>query len=240
MDTSVAAQLKAGVADLGLNLDDTQLGQFVRYGQLLEEWNARMNLTRVPSEEVVPLHFLDSLLVCRAVDLQPGDRLIDVGSGAGFPGLPLKIAFPSISVTLLDSTRKRLAFLEAVIQDLGLTAANTLHSRAEDAGRDPRHRDHYDVVTARAVARLGKLAEWLLPFVKPGGAAVALKSAGADEEIDETVGALVKLGSKLESVVALRIPQTDIERKLVVLRKEKPTPARYPRPAAEIKARPLT
>jgi 16S rRNA (guanine527-N7)-methyltransferase len=240
MDTTAAEQLKSGARELGLDLSETLVRQFARYAELLEEWNARMNLTRVPPEEVVPLHFLDSLLVCQAIDLSVPARLIDVGSGAGFPGLPLKLVYPSLNVTLLDSTRKRLTFLDTVIGELGLSGVKTLHARAEEAGRDSNHRDRYDVVTARAVARLNTLAEWLLPLVRPGGVAVALKSVGADEEIEQAGTAIAKLGGRLEKVTTARIPDTDIERKIVVLRKDKPTPPRYPRPTAEIKSHPLS
>ena len=177
--------LARGAADLGLSLTGDQIDRFVRYADLLAEWNRRMNLTRIPPEEVVPLHFLDSLAVCRAIDLHGVKRLMDVGTGAGFPGVPLKIAFPHLSLTLLDATRKRLDFLEAVVSELSLESVVTVHARAEDAARLPAHREAYDAVTGRAVARLNVLAELLLPFARPGGAVIALKSAASPAEVAE-------------------------------------------------------
>lgn len=239
MTTLDLQALAAGAEALGVPLNEKQLGQFAQYAALLEEWNARMNLTRVAQGEIVPLHFLDSLTVLSAVEGPLTGGLLDVGTGAGFPGLPLKIVQPELSVTLLDSTRKKLDFLDAVIGALGLQGIKTLHSRSEEAGRDNRHREKYDVVTARAVARLNVLSEWLLPLVKPGGVAIAMKSAAADEEIAEAENAVKALGGQIERVSIVVIPGTDIERKIVVIRKVQATPAKYPRIAAEIKARPL-
>jgi len=232
-------QLVEGAAGLGLTLTDRQIEQFVRYAALLEEWNARMNLTRIPPDQVVPLHFLDSLALCRAVDLRAGGRLIDVGTGAGFPGVPLKIAFPALSLTLLDSTRKRLVFLDTVLRQLDLPGAITLHARAEEAGRAAPHREAYDYAAARAVARLNVLAEWLLPLIRVGGAALALKSADVQKEIAEAEGAVTRLGGVVEKIVSVVLPGVGIERKIVVLRKTRRTPPRYPRAGGEIRAKPL-
>lgn len=182
-----------------------------------------MNLTSVTAEQVVPRHFLDSLAAQRAVDLSGGGRLIDVGTGAGFPGIPLKIAFPSLQITLLDSTRKRLTFLDAVIADLGLERITTVHSRAEDAARLPAHRAQYDFATARAVAPLERLAGWMIPFLRPGGIAIALKSEDAEEEIGEAGATIRKLGARTERVVMVRIPGTEIDRRIAVLRKNQRT-----------------
>lgn len=220
-------------------LSDRQLAQFARYAEMLEEWNRVLNLTRVPPDEIVPLHFLDSLTVAKAVDLIRPLRLIDVGTGAGFPGLALKIAFPSLDVTLLDSTRKRLSFLDAVIADLGLTGVRTAHGRAEAAGRNPAYRERFDIATARAVSRLNALAEFLVPLVRLGGHIVAMKSAAVDEEVAESANAVKILGGSAPRSVAVTLPETDIERKLVIIDKVRPTPSRYPRDATQIKAKPL-
>ncbi len=226
--------LQAGSDQFGISLSARRIDQFSLFAELLADWNQRMNLTRVAAEDTVPLHFLDSLAVLAAVSVPAGARVIDVGTGAGFPGIPLKIARPDLAVTLLDSTRKRLRFLEEVIKELKLTGIEILHSRAEDAGRSTEHRERFDVATARAVAKTSLLAEWLLPFVKPGGFAVLLKSADIQTEIDESSDAIRKLGGKTERVAILKLPETEIERSIVVVAKVGRTPSNYPRSPAEV------
>jgi 16S rRNA (guanine527-N7)-methyltransferase len=221
--------LTVGAEALGVRLNEQQIGQFAQYAALLEEWNARMNLTRVAPQDTVPLHFLDSLTVSAAAEASLAGRLLDVGTGAGFPGVPLKIAHPELSVTLMDSTRKKLDFLDAVIGALGLRNIKTIHIRAEDAMRASEHYERYDVVTARAVARLNVLAGWMLPFVKPGGIAVAMKSATSDEEIEEAENVIKVLRGVIGRKYSVRIPGTDIGRKIVVIRKGGTTPFTYSR-----------
>jgi 16S rRNA (guanine527-N7)-methyltransferase len=215
----IESQLLAGAEAFGLSLSADQTAQCVRYLELLYDANRRMNLTRVPPEQAATLHLLDSLAVCRAVEVSAARRLLDVGTGAGLPGVPLKIVFPLLRVTLLDATRKRLNFLDSVIADLGLSGISTIHARAEELALSPSHRGAYDLVTARAVARLDRLAGWMLPFVKPDGSAVALKSGGAEAEIAEAEAAIRRSGGIAARTVRLTLPGTDITRLLVVLRR---------------------
>ncbi len=224
MEQDERDRLAAGALQLGIPLTPHQLDQFARYAELLDEWNARMNLTRVPREEYVPLHFLDSLAAWTVRPVRAGDRCLDVGTGAGLPGIPIKIAAPEAPMTLLDSTRKRLTFLEAVIAELQLADVRTVHGRAEDAARLPEHRERYDLVYARAVARLDTLASWLLPFVRVGGTAIALKSRDVDQEVRESRGAIRGLGGGDAVIHTLRIPGTDILRAIVVIPKLRSSP----------------
>jgi 16S rRNA (guanine527-N7)-methyltransferase len=235
----IRCEIVRGTSALGITLSEMQIEQFIVYAALLVEWNIRMNLTRIPPEEIVPLHFLDSLATCLALDLHSAQSLIDIGTGAGFPGVPLKIVYPHLHIILLDSTQKRLVFLEEVIKRLGLRNSRTLHARAEDAGREDEHREAYDVAVARAVARMNILMEWMLPFVRPGGFALALKSAMVDHEVKESQQAIQQLGGSLERSISITIPGTNILRKIIVVKKERHTPSHYPRAGTQIKRKPL-
>ena len=189
--------LENGCGELGLTLTEEQKQQFVRYYEMLVEWN----------------------------------KVIDVGTGAGFPGIPLKIVFPHLQVTLLDSLNKRLKFLDAVIEDLGLEGIHTVHGRAEDGARRPELREQYDLSVTRAVARLCTISEYCMPYVKEGGFFVAYKSGRVKEELMEGKKAVSVLGGKLEKTEEFLLPGTDMERSLVVIQKAKPTPKKYPRKA---------
>ena len=180
----IQVSLLQGAQTFGLVLNRVAAIRFARFASLLEEGNRQLNLTRIHPEDVVTLHFLDSLALAAVHRPASGARVLDVGTGAGFPGVPLALAFPDVTVTLMDSTRKRLLWLDSALADLAIRNAHTLHARAEELVRDPQHRERYDLVVARAVAPLATLAGWLLPFARPGGLAVAYKSQDIAAELE--------------------------------------------------------
>lgn len=215
-------------------LSERQMEQFYRYCEMLTEWNKVMNLTAITEmEEVVTKHFVDSLSLGEAVpDLAGhGWRVMDVGTGAGFPGIPLKIAYPELKITLLDSLNKRIKFLDAVAEELQLEGVETIHGRAEDFGRDRKYREQYDLCVSRAVANLATLSEYCLPFVKVGGMFVSYKSGKVQEEASAAERAVKLLGGKMENICCFELAQTDMGRSLVCIRKIQKTPDRYPRKA---------
>ena len=236
------ALLEAYAADLGVTLTDTQLAQFDRYAELLCEWNEKMNLTGITDPYgIVIRHFADSLTLVPF--LPEGASLIDVGTGAGFPAVPAAIARPDIKVTLLDSLNKRLTFLNAVVEELGLSCV-TVHARAEDGGHKAELRQRFDAATARAVAALPTLCEYCVPFVKKGGVFVALKGPESDNEIDVARKAAKALGAAHTKTVRVQVPacpkdgEEIFDRRLIVFEKTGDTPKAYPRPAAKIAKKP--
>jgi 16S rRNA (guanine527-N7)-methyltransferase len=231
--------LAAGARALGLDLTPAQLDLFARYQAILLDWNTRINLTAIAApEDVQRKHFLDSL-TCLAV-LPPGPlRLIDVGSGAGFPGLPLILARPELSVVLLEATGKKAKFLEHVVAELGLAGVRIVNARAEEAGQDRVERERYDWAVARAVAPLPELAEYLLPLVRVGGFALAQKGRDAAAEAAGAARALKRLGGRLAEVRRVFVPGLEDERALIVVEKVTPTPKQYPRRPGEPRKNPL-
>ena len=225
-------------AEAGLTFTEQQLQQFTQYYELLVETNKVMNLTAITEpEEVAVKHMIDSLLAYD--EDMSGKTLADVGTGAGFPGVPLKIYCPELRVTLIDSLGKRLKFLQQVIDTLGLKYIRCEHLRAEDAGKSSKHREKYDLVTARAVARLSVLAEYCLPLVKKGGRFIALKGSKYAEEIQEGTQAVQILGGKIISAEPVKLPGLDDGRAIIKISKLKTTPAQYPRKAGTPEKQPL-
>ena len=225
---------------LGIRLTDIQKRQFDRYYELLIEWNRVMNLTGITEYDEVNLkHFTDSLTIIRVKEMKNISTLIDVGTGAGFPGLPIKIAFPHIKVTLLDSLNKRIKFLDQIVEELGLDDVVTLHGRAEDYAKKDEYREKFDLCASRAVANLSTLSEYCLPFIKKGGCFVSYKSADSDEEIKMSEKALDILGGKIEKIDKFTLPGSDMGRALVMIEKVKDTPRKYPRKAGVPSKEPL-
>lgn len=230
--------LAARGAEAQLSFTEEQLAQFTRYYELLVETNKVMNLTAITEpEEVAVKHMVDSLLAYE--DGMQGKTLVDVGTGAGFPGVPLKIYCPSLKVTLVDSLGKRLRFLQQVIDELGLKGIRCEHLRAEDAGRSKKHREQYDYVMARAVARLSVLSEYCLPLAKKCGQFIALKGSRFAEEIEEGEAAVKILGGKIISAEPVKLPGLDDGRAIIKIAKIKATPAQYPRKAGTPEKQPL-
>jgi len=221
--------LAAGAREMHLDLTRAQLDQFARYADLLIDWNLRFNLTSiVDPRDIVIKHFLDSLSVVRLIP--PGPiKLIDVGAGAGLPGLPIKLVRPEIALTLLEATRKKCDFLKAVIDDLQLAEVQIVNARAEEAGRQEEHREQYDIAIARGVAEMPTLLEYLLPFVKVGGFAVAQKSREVLPDVQHAERALTTLGGRLSDIVPVSVPELNEARYLVVVAKIDHTPEKYPR-----------
>ncbi|MDY3767521.1 MAG: 16S rRNA (guanine(527)-N(7))-methyltransferase RsmG [Lachnospiraceae bacterium] len=224
--------LEKGCQQLGLSMSEHQEQQFMKYYELLIEWNKVMNLTAITEfDEVMQKHFLDSLTIVKGIEKTEHICVLDVGTGAGFPGIPLKIMFPEWEIVLLDSLNKRIKFLDEAIAQLGLEKIRTIHGRAEDFAKKQEYREQFDLVVSRAVANLASLSEYCLPYVREGGKFVSYKAANADAELDESGKAIDILGGKIDKVEKFQIPDTDMDRTLVVVKKIRKTPGKYPRKA---------
>jgi 16S rRNA (guanine527-N7)-methyltransferase len=216
--------------EIGIALNEEQVNQFYRYMELLLEWNEKINLTAITKpEEIILKHFIDSITIAEKVP--KNSKLIDVGTGAGFPGIPLKIIREDIEVTLLDSLNKRINFLNEVIDQLNLKNIKTFHSRAEEFGKNNQYREKFDCATSRAVANLSTLSEYLIPLVKIGGCCICMKGSEVEEEIVQSKKAVSILGGKIEKIEKFQLPKSDMNRNIIVIHKVKQTPQKYPRKA---------
>ncbi len=232
MDNYDTTQFKKDLDSLGIDLSEKQIEQFIIYYEMLVEWNEVMNLTAITEyDEVMKKHFIDSISLIKAYDVSKPASVIDVGTGAGFPGLALKIAYPNLQVTLLDSLNKRVNFLNVVIEKLQLTDVEAVHGRAEDFAKAGKLREKYDLCVSRAVANLSTLSEYCLPFVKVGGQFISYKSEKITEEKTAAENAIRILGGSVKNQVEFRLPDSDIYRNLFVIEKIKQTPKKYPRKA---------
>lgn len=231
-------KFRNGLEELNISLTEEQIQQFLTYYEMLVETNKVMNLTAITEfDEVIEKHFLDSLSLCQVYDLNRDVYILDMGTGAGFPGIPLKIAFPKIDLVLADSLNKRIKFLQDVIDELGLKKVEALHARAEGMGRDKQYREQFDLSVSRAVANLSSLSEYCIPFVKEGGKFISYKSGEIEEEVNAAKKAISVLGGKIENVYKFDIYEQ--KRSFVIIGKEKKTPKAYPRKAGTPTKSPL-
>lgn len=221
-------ELKEKLEKINVNIDDNKARKLYKYMKLLIEWNKKMNLTAITEpKEIIIKHFVDSLTIEKYI--QENTQIIDVGTGAGFPGIPLSIVRDDIRVTLMDSLNKRINFLDDVIKENNLTNADTVHSRAEELGRNKDYREQFDIVTSRAVASLNVLLEYMLPFAKVGGYCICMKGSNIEEEINNSKKALELLNGKIEKIEKFELPGTDFGRNIIVIKKIKNVPDKYPR-----------
>lgn len=231
-------KMKESLKKLNIELSEKQLNQFYNYMNILIEWNKVMNLTNITEpEEIIQKHFVDSLTILKSI--RENDSIIDVGTGAGFPGIPIKIAFPKTKITLLDSLNKRIKFLEEVINKLELKNIETIHGRAEEVAHNKKYREKYDIAIARAVAPLNVLSEYLLPFVKIGGYAICMKGVKGKEEAEEGKNAIKILGGEITNSREFNLPNTEMARTIIEIEKIKNTEKKYPRKAGTPTKMPL-
>ena len=213
---------------LGIDFYVEQLDKFYKYMELLIEWNQKINLTAIiEPEEIILKHFIDSITILKYIEKDA--KIVDVGTGAGFPGIPVSIMRPDLKITLVDSLNKRLIFLQEVIKELNLENIEIIHSRAEEFGQNKKYRESFDIATSRAVANLSTLSEYLIPLVKIGGKVISMKAADANNEINDAKNAIEILGGKINKIDEFNLPNSDIGRTIILINKEKSTPNKYPR-----------
>ena len=232
--------MKNACDSVEMNFDEDKYNKFITYKNLLQEWNEKINLTAITEDkEVIKKHFIDCIKAFSENQFKEAKTLIDVGTGAGFPGLPIAIMKEDLNITLLDSLNKRVNFLNIVKNSLNLTNVTTIHSRAEDGARNKELREKFDIATSRAVANMAVLSEFCLPYVKVGGYFIALKGPAITDELNDAKNAIGTLGGKLIEVIEVSVEGTDLKHNLVVIKKVKETPKTYPRKAGSITKKPL-
>ena len=228
--TEFKNELNLDLGKLNIFLEEEQINQFYKYMNILIEWNKNINLTAITDpKEVILKHFIDSIYVLKNIEISSNSSVIDIGTGAGFPGIPLKIVRKDLNVTLLDSLNKRIMFLDNVINNLGLKGISTIHGRAEEMGKNKKYREMFDYAISRAVANLTVLSEYMIPFVKLGGKSICMKGGNIKEELENSQKALGILGGNLLHVEEFNLLDTDIKRSLIIIEKCKITPIKYPR-----------
>lgn len=233
-------KFKNGLQQLHIELSEKQMEQFLQYYEMLVEKNKVMNLTAITEfNEVVEKHFLDSVSLTKQMDLHQPLKVLDLGTGAGFPGIPLKIVFPELEITLMDSLNKRVLFLQDVISSLQLQDIEAVHGRAEEAARNKKYREGFDLCVSRAVANIATLSEYCLPFVKIGGSFISYKSSTIEDELEDGKKGIAILGGKVKDVYKFTLPDSELQRSFVVIQKEKKTPKAYPRKAGTPSKDPL-
>lgn len=233
-------KFKNGLQQLHIALSEKQMEQFLQYYELLVEKNKVMNLTAITEfDEVVEKHFLDSVSLTKQLDLHQPLKVLDLGTGAGFPGIPLKIVFPELEITLMDSLNKRVLFLQDVISSLQLQNIEAVHGRAEEAAKNKKYRESFDLCVSRAVANISTLSEYCLPFVKIGGSFISYKSSTIEDELEDGKKGIAILGGKVKDVYKFTLPDSELQRSFVIIEKEKKTPKAYPRKAGTPSKEPL-
>lgn len=232
--------LTKGAEEYGIKLNNEQIEQFIKYMKLLKEWNEKINLTAITEDEqIIKKHFIDSISIIKSGVIDEEASVIDVGTGAGFPGIPLKIIMPHTNITLLDSLNKRVSFLNTVISELKLNKITAIHGRAEEASKTPLFREKFDIATARAVANMNLLSEYCLPYVKKDGYFIAMKGPSGYEEVNEAKNAINVLGGKVGEVIETNIPGEELRHNIIIVKKVTNTPSKYPRRFAIIEKNPI-
>ncbi len=232
--------MKRGADEASVEFSEKQYEQFIKYMRLVQEWNEKINLTAITEDnDFIKKHFIDCIKAFKSDAIVNAKTIIDVGTGAGFPGVPIAILHPNAKITLLDSLNKRINFLNIVVNELGLTNVTTIHSRAEDGARNPELREKFDVATSRAVANMAVLSEFCMPYVKKGGHFVALKGPAIEEEMQNGKNAISILGGEFENIIEVSIEDTDLKHNIVEVKKVKNCPKTYPRKAGTVNKKPL-